>query len=252
MRVERSGVGDSEGPASRETDFFADVAAYRAALESLRGDPGVRSVILFGHSVGGMIAPLLASEGSGIDGVVVFGTSAWRWHECIVRTTRRQRELAGLQGEALESYVSGWAELNGRVCRDGLTPEQVFAQSPRLRMLEGSAARGNALFGRVVAFYQQLDRVDLRALWSTVACPVLVAHGEYDWVCATDEGREIAERIDAVSPGRARFVELSRVGHDFRTHESLARSFADPRAGRWDGSVMAAIDAWLPNVIATP
>lgn len=245
LRIERSGIGDSEGPPFQTTNLFDDVAAYRAALDFLATNTGVKNVFLFGHSVGGMIAPLLAGEGTDVQGVIAFGTSALRWVDCMVRTTRRQKRFAGMVGDELDAHVAAWEEMHMNVCRGGLSPEQVFAREPHLRWLEGSACRGETMFGRHVSFFQQLERLDLAALWKTVAAHVLVMHGEFDWVCEPDEGRAIAEAIAEVDPSRVTFVEVPAVGHDMRRHANLEVSHADPRRGVWDDHMVATAVQWM-------
>jgi uncharacterized protein len=245
LRVERSGVGDSEGPPFQGTNLFDEVEAYRAALDFLANHPLVGNVILFGHSVGGMIAPLLAGEGTKIHGVVVFGTSALRWVDCIVRATRRQKLLAGMSGQDLERYVEAWTEMHIEVCRGGFLPWQVFAREPHLAWLEGSACHGESMFGRHGAFFQQLERMNLVALWKTVRTNVLVLHGEFDWACDPDEGRALASAIADVDPNRITFIELPSVGHDMRRHASVEESYANPRGGRWDERVVQAAIEWL-------
>lgn len=241
LRIERSGTGDSDGPPFAETDLFADVRAYRAGLDALLADRRFDRVLVFGQSVGGMIAPLLAAEGSGVGGVVVFGTTARPWVDAIVRGTRTQRRLGGAaEGPELEAEIAAWEELHVRACRGGRTPAEIFAEAPHLARLEGPSCTGRALFGRDVAFFQQLERLDLPALWRTVEVPVLSLAGEYDWVCAPEDGREVA----AHAP-RGAFVALPAVGHDMLRHASLERSFAAPREGEWDGSVLEALGGWL-------
>lgn len=237
LRVERSGTGDSEGPPARELGFFEELAGHRAAQGALRAE-GAR-VLLLGHSVGGMMAPLLADEASDVAGVIVTGSSSLRWYECILQTTQRQRALGGATGGALEAEMRERAELYAGVLREGLLPEEVFARAPRLRAHEGPSCRGATIFGRHARFFQELERLDLPRLWSTVIAPVLVAHGEHDWVCTPDEGRAIA---DAARAGT--FALLPGLGHDLRRYASLAESFAR-RGGAWDGSAVDAIGAWL-------
>jgi len=248
MRVERSGIGDSEGPSCQTTSLFDEVSAYREALRVLSGDPRVSGVFLFGHSVGGMIAPLFAAEAEGLRGVVVFGTSMLGWYDCIVRATRRQRGLAGMSGAELEAYVATWSEMHHLVCREGKTPEEVFTTYPALRWIENQSCRGETMFGRHVSFFQELQGLELRWLWRTAKAPLLVLHGEYDWVCEPEEGRMIAEEVESVSPGQARFVELPGVGHEMRRHESLEMSFQDPKRGLWEGSVLRALEEWLETL----
>ncbi|MBK9258394.1 MAG: alpha/beta fold hydrolase [Polyangiaceae bacterium] len=248
LRVERSGAGDSEGPSIQNTNFFAEIAAYRAALDFLAHEPIIKNVILFGHSVGGMIAPVLAGEGANLAGIAVFGTSALRWVDCIVRATRRQRQLAGMSGEELEEYVADWAEMHTEVCRGGHLPFQVFATRPHLGWMVGSGCHGETMFGRHASFFQELERMDLVALWKTVRTNVLVMHGEYDWACGPDEGRALADAVAEVDAARVQFVELSAVGHDMRRHASIEESYASPRKGQWDERVVETFLKWAEEI----
>jgi len=75
QRVERSGVGDSEGQSCRELGFESDLSDYRAGLDHLRSWPACheRGVFLLGISLGGMVTPLIAD--ARVRGVAVFGTT---------------------------------------------------------------------------------------------------------------------------------------------------------------------------------
>ena len=75
MRVEKSGVGDSTGPACDTIGYFQELDGYRAALAALKRHPAVDAerVILLGISLGGVFAPVVASESSA-RGIVVYGT----------------------------------------------------------------------------------------------------------------------------------------------------------------------------------
>jgi pimeloyl-ACP methyl ester carboxylesterase len=77
MRVDKPGSGDSEGPPCAEIGFREELAGYRAALAALREHPAVDSerMYLLGVSLGGVFAPLLASE-THMVGIIVWGTLA--------------------------------------------------------------------------------------------------------------------------------------------------------------------------------
>jgi pimeloyl-ACP methyl ester carboxylesterase len=78
MRVDKPGAGESEGPPCAEGGFHAELAGYRAALLQLMEDPAVdpRRVFLFGDSLGGFVAPLLANE-TRVAGISAYGTIAF-------------------------------------------------------------------------------------------------------------------------------------------------------------------------------
>ena len=154
MELERRGVGDSEGA---PPDFLTEVEDYRAALAvlSARCD----EVALFGHSVGGMIAPILRNSAA----IAVYGTSAMRWRACLEASTRRQLALRGVHDV-----------------------EPILARE-RARIDDGEDERSPE-------FHAQLDAIDLPAAWRSTTCPRLVLHGEYDWVVSEKEAREIDPR----------------------------------------------------------
>lgn len=231
MRVERSGVGDSEGPSCATTDLGFELDTYRAALDHLR--TLTDRVWLFGHSLGGMVAPLLARQPT-IAGVAVFGTSALRWLDCVVGTTRRQLRLEGLP----DAEADRWAELHTLVCREGWTPERAFEQRPHLRSLRSSDCTGETYAGRHVSLFQQLDAIDLLAAWRDVHVPVLAVHGEYDWICTREESETLAHAA------RGSCVELAKIGHDWLAYDDFEQS-RRPGNGRRTDAVARAVEGLL-------
>jgi pimeloyl-ACP methyl ester carboxylesterase len=207
IRVDRRGVGDSEGGPCGDLDFATDLADHAAALAALP-----RSRVLFGHSVGGMAAALLAAEHA-VDGVIVYGTSTATWLDCVAASTRRQLEQRGVAADAIERQVAG----------------------VRARFL------GEGASGRSGAYHRQLDALDLPAAWARVAAPVLVLHGEHDWVVGRDEQARIVEIVG----GRGALVDLPGLDHLLGWHPDRESSLAAYGAGRWDPAIVAVTRDWL-------
>lgn len=59
LRIEKPGVGDSEGGPFAELDFTTELDIYRQALKQLKEQPEVDAehVFIFGHSMGGAFGP---------------------------------------------------------------------------------------------------------------------------------------------------------------------------------------------------
>ncbi|MEQ8223752.1 MAG: PDZ domain-containing protein, partial [Candidatus Eremiobacterota bacterium] len=78
MRVEKSGIGDSTGTPAKDIDFNREVLGFQKALELLRSYDFVDKdkVFIFGHSMGGVMAPVIANN-IPVRGIMVFGT-IWR------------------------------------------------------------------------------------------------------------------------------------------------------------------------------
>ena len=86
MRVERPGLGDSEGGPCEALGWHDEVAMFRAGLAALASDPAIDpdALGLFGHGVGGTLAPAVGAE-ERARRVIVFGTCARRWSACVRR-----------------------------------------------------------------------------------------------------------------------------------------------------------------------
>jgi pimeloyl-ACP methyl ester carboxylesterase len=74
-RVEKPGMGDSEGPPCAETGYLQELNGYRAGLADLRANPAVdpERIFLVGSSLGGFFAPIIANE-IPVAGIVTYGT----------------------------------------------------------------------------------------------------------------------------------------------------------------------------------
>jgi len=109
MRVDKPGAGDSEGPPCSEAGFREDLAGYRAALHALVANPVVDSsrVFLFGDSLGGFIAPLLARE-TRVAGISAYGTIAFTPTPYPGRSDLFFREIADVD------ILAAWAALDVR------------------------------------------------------------------------------------------------------------------------------------------
>ena len=78
LRVDKSGLGDSEGPPCATIGYREELDGYRAALQALRSHAAVdRSrIFLVGISLGGVFAPILANE-TPVAGISAWGTIAF-------------------------------------------------------------------------------------------------------------------------------------------------------------------------------
>jgi len=107
MRVEKSGVGDSRGPACDAIGYTQELDGYRAALTALKRHPSVdpERVFLIGISLGGLFAPVLANESSP-RGIIVYGTLAGPPSPYAGRSDRFFREIASVD------FASAWSAVS--------------------------------------------------------------------------------------------------------------------------------------------
>jgi len=230
MRLEKRGVGDSEGEGCEGAGFNGEVEDVKAALCALAGYAFVdaRAIFVFGHSVGGMIAPLLEPLGLA-SGYIALGTSAARWLDCVEASTRRQALLHGASPAESERAARSEREAIERAIQD-----------PGSRALVG---------GRGAAFHRELQATDLARSWAEVSRPVLVLRGELDWVVSEEEQAAIARIVNDRRPGLAETQKINGIDHLMARHESLAESLRSYGHGAFDPAVTEAASAFIRRVL---
>jgi pimeloyl-ACP methyl ester carboxylesterase len=230
MRLEKRGVGDSEGEGCEGAGFDGEVEDVKAALCALAGYAFVdaRAIFAFGHSVGGMVAPLLEPLGL-VSGYIALGTSAARWLDCVEASTRRQALLRGASPAESERAARSEREAIERAIQD-----------PGSRALVG---------GRGAAFHRELQATDLANAWAEVSRPVLVLRGELDWVVSEEEQAAIARIVNDRRPGLAETQKINGIDHLMARHESLAESLRSYGHGAFDPAVTEAASAFVRRVL---
>jgi len=125
MRVEKSGMGDSEGRPCAEQGFFDEQAGYVEAVRAAHRYPFVdpEQIFLFGHSMGGLHAPLIAeavSDDAPLAGLMVMGTVGTSWFAYEMENGRRQLPLYGVPADEVEARlttegncINGWRRCVG-------------------------------------------------------------------------------------------------------------------------------------------
>jgi pimeloyl-ACP methyl ester carboxylesterase len=224
VRMDKPGVGDSEGLCA-ETDFENELGAYRTAFRSLSGyafiDPS--KVFVFGISNGGGFAPLVAQDAV-VRGYVIDGGWVKTWFEHMLEIERRRFVLAGKTPEEVNDLMRLEVRFYEAYLLQKLHPTQIFAVHPELRAV-WAGDDDEHLYGRPVAFYQQLQQLNLERAWSQVRVPVLALHGQYDWIMSRDDHERIIALVNGNVPDVAKFVELPATGHTFEHYADWQAAF---------------------------
>jgi pimeloyl-ACP methyl ester carboxylesterase len=242
VRMDKPGVGDSEGNCTA-TDFTAELAAYREAFRKLEDYSFVDStrIFIFGISNGGGFAPLVAG-GTPVRGYVVDGGWIKTWYEHMLEIERRRLTLAGHTTSELNPLMKSVEALYSGYLLNRQRPRQIFEQRPDLKSLwEGDP---DHQYGRPVAYYQQLQDLNLESAWSAVKAPVLALHGEFDWIMSRGDLEMMVALVNHNAPGIAEFAELPATGHSFDHYSSLEAAFAG-KALPFDDRIAKRIGEWF-------
>lgn len=242
MRVEKTGMGDSEGPpcASPQADLRQEVAGYVAGLRALKAYDFVDAgrVFIFGHSIGGIVGPLAAGEVP-VRGLIVAETIGTDWFEYDLTNYRRQRVLAGAPYDELE----GESQLL-RECRQKLYFEK---KTPEEAVKENAACARYAESPAPYTYMRQLAELNLGAVWKKVDADALVIYGTSDFVTSAAEHEYLRDMINSFHPGRAAYVQVEGMAHGLERAASQRESFARERGrpAEFNAQVFDEIARWL-------
>jgi uncharacterized protein len=249
LRLEKSGIGDSQGPPCSTVDFDEEVQGYDAALKWLSADPLVDSsrLYLFGHSIGGVIAPRLAATAR-VGGVVVAETVGINWFEYELINQRRQLQLSGADPSTVDSSMKTFQKCLALMEIDGETYAAIDAAHPE-------CAEPLSIYPVPPAYMKQVAALDIAQPWMALRVPALVIYGTSDFITDESDHRGIVDTVNSRHPGSARLVTIDGMDHYLTVvatqKESLDR--ADRRAyGPYDHKLSVIVGDWLCSLARCP
>jgi pimeloyl-ACP methyl ester carboxylesterase len=243
VRIEKPGLGDSEGPDCADSDLEEDLAAFRAGIRAALEDPGgdPQRLILFGGSVGGALAPSLAAEFP-VRGIVVTGGFTQTWLEHMLDIERRRLALAGQSPAEVNAAMRAFGGFYDRVLNRGETPAQAIAAQPQWKAFWYDAPTRQ--YGRPMRYYQQLQALDVEGAWARVTVPTLVVWGEYDWIMGRAESDRAVQILRARDPALVTYEIRRGMNHHFDVFADAGSAFKE-QGGTYDAGAARVIATWL-------
>lgn len=247
MRVDKPGVGDSEGDCS-ETDFLTELSGYRAAIRSLKAKPYVDTtrIVVYGASMGSALAPFLANEFD-LTGVISDGTFFKSWFEHMLEIERRIRQMSGdSESTILKKLNQAFIPLYYGMLIEGKTYEEVIKENPAIADYNYHGPRH--MYGRPVEYYQQLQQYDLASAWEQVKVPVRILYGSNDWIMSAFDNKMIIDVLDRNGHEDHELVIYPGLDHWNTIHEKAEDSFLG-KPGKWDPKVPEMIINWAKEMV---
>lgn len=203
IRVEKTGIGDSKGQPCLESNFDTELNTFREGLKYLKQLDYVdtESIYLFGWSMGGVIAPVIASENP-VKGIMVFGTVCRNWLEYEIENTRRQTELTSDDYAETDRRMRLKERALHYLLVEKMTPEEIIAKNKELEAFV-------SFYPRHYTYIQQLAELNLAEYWTKIDAKVLAIHGEADFVSSAKDHADIAKIVG----NKATYLEMSDIDH---------------------------------------
>ena len=244
MRLEKSGIGDSQGPPCATVDFTSEALSYARALASLRQVPQVdlSRVYLFGHSIGTVIAPRIGIK-SPVAGIIAAEGVAINWFEYELINQRRQLPLAGVAPADVEPAMQRKEYCMHRLLIDKVAAARILRDRP--------ACAADLAYPVPDAYVRELAALNLADPWLRVATPTLAIYGTADFETDVEDHERIVRLVNARHPGHAMLKIIPQMDHYLTHADSQQISFQrvlKNQAGAYDEDFSRAILQWLAAI----
>jgi hypothetical protein len=241
MRLEKSGVGDSQGPPCETVDFVTESASYEAALRTLAANPAVdpKKIYIVGHSIGTIIAPRLAQQHA-VAGLVVADGVGRDWYEYELLNSRGQWALAGLSPDGVDQMMLRTERCKYRILIAREPEAQIIAEEPD--------CKGAIAYPVTATYLQQVAALNVAEPWTKLALPVLIIYGTGDFITLEEDHRRIYAIVSAAHPGNATLRLIDGMDHYLTPAGSQQASYDRVNAGKpapYDHRFSETIIAWL-------
>ena len=247
MRIEKPGVGDSNGDCS-QADFLTDLEGYRSAIAHLKSKSYVDTskIIVYGSSMGSALAPLLANEFN-LAGVISDGTFFKTWYEHMLEIERRILGFKGnTESEIVEKMNAYYIPLYYGMLIEKKTYQQVIDAYPALSSYNYHDPEH--MYGRPMKYYQQLQEFDLAGEWEKLQVPVRILRGTNDWIMSSFDNDMIINVLDKSGHEDHLLYEYPGLDHWNTIHQNPKDSF-EGKPGTWDPGTINLIIEWAQKMV---
>ncbi|WP_425075300.1 PDZ domain-containing protein [Psychroserpens sp. S379A] len=222
-RVEKPGVGDSQSKKHcSEISFDEELTAFKEGYKDLLKQEAIdaNNIFMFGHSMGGVIAPLL-NEVKAPKGIMVYGTVGKNWYDYMVDLYTVQPKHFGVSDAQIKEDNKVNLKFNDDFLINKLSGEEMLENDAYVAFFNAADFERNQYIGRHFKFWQNLADVNIPNAWSKVKTNVFAMHGEFDIQAINSKGaKKIAEIVNK-NGGKGDFILIKNTDHGFVSFKSM-------------------------------
>ncbi len=247
LRIEKPGVGDSEGNCSR-TDFKAELAGYQAAIEKFLSMDFIdnTNTVVYGNSMGSVLAPYFANKYD-LAGVISDGTYVRTWFEHMLEIERRILEMKGHnQTEITRLMNQAYIPLYYGMLVEKKSYAEIIEQAPLLS--QHNYHQPEHMYGRPIKFYHQLQEFDVPGAWQALKVPARIRWGTNDWIMSEYDNDLIIQILKAAGHDDHELYKYPNMDHWLTIHPDYKSSFTG-KSGRWEPKMSNQIINWAKDIL---
>ena len=224
---DKRGVGKSTGD-WRRSDFsdLAEDAIAAIRLLQQRKEINPQQIGIYGHSQGGMIAPLVVSRSKDVAFVISGAGSAVALYEAEVNSITNQVRAKGISGTEL-TEATVFIRMFVNVLRTGQGWEQFDTATEKARNTKWYPMlhvppKDNWFW----AFYRRIADYNAADYWAKVNIPVLLIYGERDmYVPVAQSISNIDRALNKAGNRDYTIIVLPRASHAFNIEPEAGQAF---------------------------
>lgn len=247
MRVEKTGLGDSEGPPCADADFTHELLAHQQAYKAFKSLDYIDAskIIVFAQSNGMAYAPLVVDQSPAA--FVVSGGWAKTWFEHILEFKRRAFESAGDAPEEVGRKMRLITELYTDYLVRKQIPGEIIKQKPYLKEVWDGGY--DKQWGLPTSYFQQLQELDVTAAWGKVNVPTYVFYGGFDFAMVQEDHIKIVKLVNKHTANLAHYEYIPNMHHSmfwFENEKDAASDFWGK--GKYQGELTEKLIKWMHRI----
>lgn len=227
--IEKLGLGDSyNGIPCDQIGYNKELDVFREGYKNLMKmkDIDTTQIFVFGHSLGGISAPIIAEEFNP-KGVVVYGTGLKPWSDYLLDAYLIQSRYYGIDLAELRDSVELMKPAFYEYFYNHKSIDELSKKPEYLRALQMGLGYDPitkmALAGRTPQFHRELNEHNLAKSWKNTKSYVLSVYGESDIAANNSLDHEaIVEYVNQVHPNKATYLMMPKTNHTFQEIGTMA------------------------------
>ncbi|MBS6922782.1 MAG: alpha/beta hydrolase [Lachnospiraceae bacterium] len=215
IRVERPGIGDSEGKRNTDLGFHYECLIYQTLLKHLTNNRipkcDLNNIIFMGYSMGGVIAPIVSNNSNvNVAGIITYGTVFSSVTNYLLENAKRN----SISYNASIYKAPFFSRFLYYYLHKNLSPAQLHKINPQYDKYFNN---GETFLGRHYTYFQELNQINLKKTWLELKeMSILIMAGCLDSLISLNDQKALYDLLVSQSNCKQSVsLKVINANHDF-------------------------------------